>query len=225
MPEGKPKPCHARAVFSPSRLPLPGVHPSDHGRLRVPGYGALPPHHAHYCFPLWEVWGRSLSSPFSLDAGPLRQQAARACPGVTPRGGCGQEQGAHSAAAAASGQPTGWPGWEAGRRLTKAGRDWGWEEQRQRDREKQRDRETQRQKERQTGTAAQAAPLPLWFPQVEGLRLAQPLVRLQPPKVFLVQLRSRPKWGLRGHQGRHPKQPLPGGILWAVRDAGPGFEY
>lgn len=149
-------------------------------------------------------WRRSLSSPFSLDAGPLRQQAARACPGVTPRGGCGQEQGAHSAAAAASGQPTGWPGWEAGRRLTKAGRDWGWEEQRQRDREKQRQRDPET--ERQTGTAAQAAPLPLWFPQVEGLRLAQPLVRLQPPKVFLVQLRSRPKGGLRGHQGEAPQE-------------------
>lgn len=69
----------------------------------------------------WE-WRRSLSSPFSLDAGPLRQQAARACPGVTPRGGCGQEQGAHSAAAAASGQPTGWPG-VGGREETDKGRE------------------------------------------------------------------------------------------------------
>lgn len=34
------------------------------------------------------------------------------------------------------------------------------------------------------------------------------LVRLQPPKMFLVQLKSRPKWGLRGQQGRHPKKPF-----------------
>lgn len=165
----------------------------------------------------WE-WRRSLPSPFSLDAGPLRQQAARACPGVTPRGGCGQEQGAHSAAAAASGQPTGWPG-VGGREETDKGRERLGVGRAETETQRARDRETER------GTAAQAAPLPLRSPQVEGLRLTQPLVRLQPTKVFLVQLKSRPKRGLLGPQGRHPKQPLPGGILWALREARPGFEY
>lgn len=60
-------------------------------------------------------WGVGLGSeaapsfPLSLGAGSLRQQAAGARPGVTLRGGCGQEQGAHSAAVATSGQPTGCP--------------------------------------------------------------------------------------------------------------------
>lgn len=169
-------------------------------------------------------WRRSLSSPFSLDAGPLRQQAARACPGVTLRGGCGQEQGAHSAAAAASGQPTGWPG-VGGREETDKGRErlgvGRAETETQRETKRQRDTETERQK----GGSCLGCTSASLVPQVKGLKLAQPLVRLQPPKVFLVQLKSRPKRGLRGHQGRHPKQPLSGGMLWALRDTGPGFEY
>lgn len=110
-------------VFSPG----PGVPPSGRRRPRVSGYGARPPtvHMSPSIFGRCGAgkWRRSLSSPFSLGAGPLRQQAARACPGVTLRGGCGQEQGAHSAAAAASGQPTGWPGVGGREELTKAGRD------------------------------------------------------------------------------------------------------
>lgn len=97
----------------------------------------------------WE-WRRSLSSPFSPDAGPLRQQAARACPGVTPRGGCGQEQGAHSAAVAASGQPTGWPG-VGGREETDEGREVGRAKTgTRRETKRQRDRDPATETERET---------------------------------------------------------------------------
>lgn len=129
-----------------------------------------PPLAYQFCH-LWEGCGLGVEVapllPLFLGTGPLRQQAARACPGVTPRGGCGQEQGAHSAAAATSGQPTGWPGGEAGRRLAKAGteRDRHQERQRQTLGEGQRngDGETETQKETPGLLAAPPASLvPLW---------------------------------------------------------------
>lgn len=107
----------------------PPAHLSDYESLGVSGYGTPPktPTLTYGFCHLWEGCGLGVeaASLLPLLAGhwPFKAAAARACPGVTPRGGCGQEQGAHSAAAATSGQPTGWPGWEAGRRLAKAGTD------------------------------------------------------------------------------------------------------
>ena len=146
---------------------------------------------------------------FSLGTGPLRQQAARACPGVTPRGGCGQEQGAHSAAAATSGQPTGWPGWEAGRRLAKAGTRGGQSK-------RQALGERQRKRDREPTPGLLAAPPP-WFSWIGRLRLTQPPARRQPPKVLLdpaepgvhslAPKSCNPKGRIPGHSGEVPDTP------------------
>lgn len=136
MPEVKPKPCQASPAWGPP-LCLQEAEGTMHINASLFGRCGA------------GEWRRSLSSPFSPDAGPLRQQAARACPGVTPRGGCGQEQGAHSAAAAASGQPTGWPG-VGGREETDKGRErlgvGRAETETRRETKRQRDPETERQK-------------------------------------------------------------------------------
>lgn len=125
------------------------------------------------------AWERrqSLSSAFPLGAGPLRQQAARACPGVTPRGGCGREQGAHSAAAtAASGQPTGWPGVGGGEETGKGRAETRGRQSREGLGERERDRETQRQRDRKgpAGLSCTSTSLVPPSPALEGLRFAYP---------------------------------------------------
>lgn len=168
---------------------------------------------------LREAWlGRTcgLSLPSPLGAGPLRQQAARACPGVTPRGGRGQEQGAHSAAA--SGQPTGQPEVGGGEQAAKAGRPGVGRAERG----TRRETETQRQRDRKEDGWSR---LCLSLPEVWGSHAP---ARLQPPKLLLDpaepgvahQHRSPlgPKWGSCNILGRpltHPKWPLPGQPLWA----------
>lgn len=129
------------------------AHPHPHAGTSVP--------------PSLGGWGVGLGSkavapsfPLSLGTGPLSQQAARACPGVTPRGGCGQEQGAHSIAVAASGQPTGWPG------VVRGG---DWPRPGERDRGL---RQTKRQRPRQGDFGPRLHLLPPWFHHIKGLRPA-----------------------------------------------------
>lgn len=150
-----------------------------------------PPLAYQFCH-LWEGCGLGVEAapllPLFLGTGPLRQQAARACPGVTPKGGCGQEQGAHSAAAATSGQPTGWPG-RGGREETGKGRD------RDRDRHQERQRQTLGERQRNGDGETDGDPERDTWPlgctsrlpgsPVESLRLAQPPARKQSPEVLL----------------------------------------
>lgn len=147
----------------------------------------------------WEQSSHPLLSPF-LGTGPLSQQAARACPGVTPRGGCGQEQGTHSIAVAASGQPTGWPGVVRGGDWPGPGeRDLGL-------------RQTETETETQTGRLmAWAASLATLVPLHQGFEAGLLPAKLQPrldpaepgtcspaPKL------SRPKGGILGHSKEGP---------------------
>ena len=165
--------------------------------------------HPHACTsvpPSLGGWGVRLGSkavapsfPLSLGTGPLSQQAARACPGVTPRGGCGQEQGAHSIAVAASGQPTGWPG------VVRGG---DWPGPGERDQGAEIDKETETQTGRLLAWAASPASL---VPPHQGFEAGLLPARLQPqldpaepgtcspaPKL------SRPKGGIRGHSKGGP---------------------
>lgn len=124
-----PSPTMHAPSPSPGGPRQPLAHLSNYESLGMSGYGTptrAPTLTYRFCH-LWEGCGLGVEAapllPLLAGHWPFKAAAARACPGVTPRGGCGQEQGAHSAAAATSGQPTGWPGWEAGRRLAKAGTD------------------------------------------------------------------------------------------------------
>lgn len=156
MSKVKPKPYQACTVFSPRQAGL-WVHPSNHVELGVSEYGALLPHHAHQ-FHLWEGWclGAKAFSLLPLPSGcwPFK---ARACPGVTRRGGCGWEQGAHSAAAAAATRlgrsrclraayRLAWDGrWEGN--WQRQGETWGRQRRQglgERQRDRPRDRETKR---------------------------------------------------------------------------------
>ena len=219
MPKVRPKPYRAPLSPSPGRPPQPQAL-----RLTTWAWGCLgvavpptaspPPPTPGRLSSLGGVWlgGGGGPSPFSflfsLGTGPLRQQAARACPGVTPRGGCGQEQGAHSAAAATSGQPTGWPGWEAGRRLAKAGTRGG---------QSKRQALGERQRQRDTETPGLLAAPPPWFSWIGRLRLTQPPARRQPPKVLLDPAEPgvhslapksyNPKGRILGHSGEVPDTP------------------
>ena len=211
-------PC-APVSFARQASPAPGP-PSDYVGLGVSGCGSPPtasppPPTPGRLSSLGGVWlgGGGGPSNFLLPLlpghWPFKAAGARACPGVTPRGGCGQEQGAHSAAAATSGQPTGWPGWEAGRRLAKAGTRGGQSK-------RQALGERQRKRDREPTPGLLAAPPP-WFSWIGRLRLTQPPARRQPPKVLLdpaepgvhslAPKSCNPKGRIPGHSGEVPDTP------------------